>query len=331
MDKRKLLTEYEKGQIDTLKLEGHSNRAIGRLLKRSEYCIRHYLNNVANPRVSQKRGPKKKLSDTSKRRIQREASNNSISVAKLKDKLDLEVSPVTIWRVLKESAHLKFTKMKKKPLLNSQHKQKRLLWAKEKICWGNLWKNVIWSDEKKFNLDGPDGFASYWHDLRKEEILFSKRHTGGGSLMIWGCFNYNGKSSLAFISGRQDQHEYQDILERHLLPFKVKFGGENVIFQQDGAKCHTARSTMKWFKDQNIEVMDWPPYSPDLSPIENLWGILVRKVYENGRQFDNVNDLKVAIIRSWTEIPTETLEILSMTMSNRLYELILARGGPIKY
>ena len=44
---------------------------------------------------------------------------------------------------------------------------------------------VIFTDEKKFNLDGPDGFKYYWHDLRPEPEWFSKRAFGGGSLMVW--------------------------------------------------------------------------------------------------------------------------------------------------
>ena len=97
MDKRKLLTAYEKGQIDLLTMDGLSKRCIGRLLKRSEYCIGRFFKNIRNSEVLQKRGTKNKLYKTSKRRIRREASNNSILVAKVKDKLDIEISPVTIW------------------------------------------------------------------------------------------------------------------------------------------------------------------------------------------------------------------------------------------
>uniref|UniRef100_A0A182S088 Uncharacterized protein n=1 Tax=Anopheles funestus TaxID=62324 RepID=A0A182S088_ANOFN len=45
------------------------------------------------------------------------------------------------------------------------------------------WDTVIFSDEKKFNLDGPDGFIGYWRDLRKEPEYFSRDNFGGGSLM----------------------------------------------------------------------------------------------------------------------------------------------------
>ena len=53
--------------------------------------------------------------------------------------------------------------------------------------------------KKKFNLDGPYGYRYYWHDLRKEKQYFSKRHFGGGSLMIWGAYGLNGNTYLFFM------------------------------------------------------------------------------------------------------------------------------------
>jgi hypothetical protein len=78
---------------------------------------------------------------------------------------------------------------------------------------------IIFSDEKKFNLDGPDGFNGYWRDLRKEPQYFSKRNFGGGSLMVWGAFCSHGKLSLAFPSTKMNSEEYQGVLTDKLLPF----------------------------------------------------------------------------------------------------------------
>jgi len=51
--------------------------------------------------------------------------------------------------------------------------------------------------KKKFNLDGPDGY--YWHDLSLEKQYFSKRHFGGGFLMIWGAYGLNGNTDIFFM------------------------------------------------------------------------------------------------------------------------------------
>ncbi|CAF4303451.1 unnamed protein product, partial [Rotaria magnacalcarata] len=58
------------------------------------------------------------------------------------------------------------------------------------MTWNNEWHKAVWPDEKKINLDGPDGFSYYWHDLRKEEEIFSTRSLGGGSVMIWASFGW---------------------------------------------------------------------------------------------------------------------------------------------
>ena len=53
------------------------------------------------------------------------------------------------------------------------------------------------------------------------------------------------------------------------------------MFQQDGARAHTSKATIAWL-DANIKhyipLEDWPPNSPDLSPIENVWSIMATAV-----------------------------------------------------
>ena len=81
------------------------------------------------------------------------------------------------------------------------------------------WRNVIFSDEKKFNLDGPDGCQSYWYQMRKDEQIFSKRPFGGGSLMIWGAFSSNERDKLIEMKSKQNATKYAEILENSLPSF----------------------------------------------------------------------------------------------------------------
>jgi transposase len=52
--------------------------------------------------------------------------------------------------------------------------------------------------------------------------------------------------------------------------------------------------------------MDWLSHSPDLNPIENFWGKLIRDVYVGGRQYNNQN----AIVHAWNNIQQSYLEKL---------------------
>lgn len=88
---------------------------------------------------------------------------------------------------------------------------------------------------------------------------------------------------------------------------------------------------MEWLRNQNIDVMNWPSLSPDLNPMENIWAQVARHVYRNGRQFENVNDLRQAIIHAWNEIDENLLTDLCSSMSNRIYNVIRSRGGHSGY
>jgi transposase len=52
-----------------------------------------------------------------------------------------------------------------------------------------------------------------------------------------------------------------------------------MIFMQDNAPIHKTQKSMDWFNKNGVVLMDWPPYSSDLNPIENLWFPLKEGVY----------------------------------------------------
>ncbi len=180
-------------------------------------------------------------------------------------------------------------------------------------------------------MDGPDGFHYYWHDLRKEQNIVSKRALGGGGVMVWACFSWDFKDEITFADGTLDAKKYLEMLKPHLQQLSNHFVGKDWIFQQDNAPIHTAKSNMSWFKSRNINVMHWLALSPDLNPIENLWGILARAVYADGKQYNSKEELKQSIRREWQKISPQVLKNLIESMPKRIYQLISLQGRKTKY
>jgi len=76
--------------------------------------------------------------------------------------------------------------------------------------------------------------------------------------------------------------------------------------------------------------MNWPARSTDLNPIENIWGLVAHKVYEDG-QFHSVSALKTRICQVWENFSKNYLKNLMISMPERIYEVIKNNGGSTHY
>ncbi len=125
-------------------------------------------------------------------------------------------------------------------------------------------------------------------------------------------------------------HSQHSHLPGFLLPSADKlYGDADFIFQQDLALAHIAKGTKSWFNDHGVTVLDSPANSPDLIPIDNLWGIVKRKMRDT--RSNNADDLKVAIKATWASITPEQCHRLIAFMPCRIDAVIHANGGPTKY
>ena len=166
----------------------------------------------------------------------------------------------------------------------------------------------------------------YWHDLRKRKLDISRRAFGGGSVMVWGAIFANGKSQLAILEGNQTAESYIRTLNDFLLPLIPEGRRGTIVYQQDNATIHKAHLTKMWLLYQNIKTIDWPAHSPDLNPIENVWGLLARRVYANGRVFSTIDELRSCILTEWQNLETETIQNLITSMPQRCFSVLNNKG-----
>ena len=83
--------------------------------------------------------------------------------------------------------------------------------------------------------------------------------------------------------------------------------------------------------EQKIRLLDHPACYPVLSPIENLWGLIVANVCEGGWQHSAISEIKNAILDVWEKISPVQLQKLADNMSSRIFEVIKANGGSTKH
>ncbi len=237
----------------------------------------------------------------------------------------------TIHRAIRR-CRLKLYRSKKKPYLNIIQKRRRFLWAKAHLKWTVAkWKTVLWSDESKFEvIFGKLGR----HVIRTKEdkdnpSCYQRSVQKPASLMVWGCMSACGMGSLHVWKGTINAERYIQVLEQHMLPSRRHlFQGRPCIFQHDNARPHTASITTSWLRRRRIRVLKWPACSPDLSPIENIWRIIRRKMRQRPK---TVEQLEACIRQEWDNIPIAKLEQLVSSVPRRLQTVIKSRGDATQW
>lgn len=200
--------------------------------------------------------------------------------------------------------------------VSSRDRQRRVDWCKRHTSSSKRGyvdaARVVFSDEKIFTCNEQGSRTMYCspNDLP----LARENARWGPRIMVWGAI---GKDFVRLIvlpkpkkqNGEVDELKLNSLTSQgyrtRVLPqVMARLTQERAVFMQDGARPHTAIATRKYLARKGVHVLeDWPPRSPELNPIENLWGIVAKRVSSHFPT--NSDELEAALHAEFAVLQTD--------------------------
>ena len=193
------------------------------------------------------------------------------------------------------------------------------------------WNTVLFSDETHVILGGN---GQVWVQ-RPEDTAFlsqfmTERYPFPEKISLWGCFSAQGIGASRVFDGTMNSRLLTDTFTRYMKPHALQtWPAQQWYFLQDNAPYHTSNESRAWLHNNGIDCIDFPPYSPDLNPMENLWADLKRRV-ELRCPCDST-ELKQFLTEEWTATDPEYLRCLAHSMIDRCKAVAACRGFKTKY
>ena len=224
-----------------------------------------------------------------------------------------------------------------KPYLSTKNIAARVLWARTHQNWKHEeWKNVMFTDELCFSVRP---MKNKLHVRRKkgkslhQKFVVPTFKSGYLTISVWGGFSFSRRTPLVGTVGTFIQHTHRAIIDAHVLPFKGEKHGENNAFtlQEDICGLHRARSTATYLQNKDMNRMKGPAQSPDLNPIEIVWGLMIVLLRKQLRRPKSPMDLFNILSTIWNSLPDSYFQNLVASMPNRAASVRKNRGGSTKY
>ncbi|UYV83858.1 hypothetical protein LAZ67_X000442 [Cordylochernes scorpioides] len=241
----------------------------------------------------------------------------------VQDTLDHSISTRTISRRLVANGLHSCRPLRRLPLTPPNRRQ-RLEWCRARSTWMTEWHRVVFSDESRFCLSSDSRRVRVWRrrgERSNPAAIVERptvRHRG---IMVWGAIAYDSRSPLLRIQGTMTAQRYvDDVLRPVTLPYLQ--GVPNALYQQDNARPHTARISQQALQD--VQMLPWPPYSPDLSPIEHVWDIIGRRLHALP-QPRSEDELWQMVEREGRAIPQDAIRTLIDSLPRRVAACIAVR------
>ena len=333
---------------------GISFAAVGRKLNMSEDTVRKIWNRqkiVPSRESAPRSGRPSKFTDRDRRHIVRYVTKNRTTrrepLADISKDLNLNVHPDTIAKVLKD-AGLNHRIERKRPFLTNEHRKKRLEFAHKYIHFTlDDWIRVIFTDEMVMQTGQDVGQHRVWRfpeEEYKEDCCAATHISGFKKIKVWGGMRYGKLSALVVLEENKENENFNaeeycsQILDNELFNFWMISMEElgNVIVMEDGAPYHKGVASVRRKQYEEDGWISWgpgiwPPNSPDLNPMENLWRILRINVRRRNPRPMKKAELIAALKEEWEKLDISQVQNLIRSMPDRLRAVIAAKGGSIGY
>lgn len=277
---------------------------------------------------------KKKLDDRAVRRLVKQLRFNKQVTTKQLHKCAVQfgynVSYRTVLRRLHTVPSLKRRRPKRVVHLLPSHRAARRVWVKEclqaKIDWTKAW----FADEKIWYIDGPTYRPKVWQDDRGPPSQIPGK--GGRNTAVWvfGAISMAGLSKLIVVKPHFNSAGYCEAVEQADIQSSRS---KNYVLYHDRYPAHTSRQTQTWMTQHNLQTVVLPPKSPDLNPIENVWGIISREIFEETQTYNSAESLVAAVQQAWDRVQLDQhlRRQLVGSMPQRLRAVIAAKGYKTKF
>ena len=238
----------------------------------------------------------------------------------------LSVSLNTIKRARRENGWVS-TRPHYCQLIRDVNKVKRKEWCEQQLANKEEFRNVIFSDECTVQLDHHSRLC-FRRKLQPRRLKGRPKHPA--KIHIWGGISVCGATQIVMFSGNMDATRYGEILKASLLPFIQQCHLRGHRLYQDNDPKHTSKYISDFFTENGIVWWKSPPESPDLNPIENIWGSL-KQYLRTQYKPHNLEELKQGIMAFWSTLTPQVCEKYISHLHKVIPKVVEMNGNPSGY